>query len=383
VCHVVTTLTTGGAETALLRLLRTDAMSDFESSVVCLGEDGPVASEIRALEIPVVTLGIQSVSDGLRHAPRLVRIVAGLGPDLIQGWMYHGNVAALFADTFTGGARRCAWNVRHGLHALDTEAYATRFLIELGRWLSRWVDAGIYNSQMAADQHRDRGYHEVCREVVHNGFDVACFRPDRGAYSEVRRELGLGPEAVLVGHVGRNHPVKGQDLFLEAMAQVEHPDVWFVLAGRRVDWSTTALARKVTRLGLSDRVRLLGERRDMPRFMASLDVLVSSSRSEAFPNVVGEAMAAGVPCVVTDVGDCAELVGDGGIVVPPGRPDALAQGTQTLLGMPAERRVALGTVGRRRIEEHFSLEGMGRAYASLYKRLLLRTPATGSGLCVV
>jgi glycosyltransferase involved in cell wall biosynthesis len=218
--------------------------------------------------------------------------------------------------------------------------------------------------------HERLGYTPATWSVIPNGFDVETFRPRDAARPEIRRELGVESSAPLVGLLARFHPMKDHPTFLQAAAKVAStcPDVRFVAAGRGVD-SSPALADLVARLGLRDRVFLLPERRDAPRFLASLDVAVSASYSEAFPNVVGEAMASGVPCVVTDVGDARLLVGETGSVVPPRDPLALADELKRLLNLDLASRQSLGLRSRRRIVDEFSLPRAAEKYQQLYEDL--------------
>jgi glycosyltransferase involved in cell wall biosynthesis len=169
--------------------------------------------------------------------------------------------------------------------------------------------------------------------------------------------------------VGRYHGKKGHGVFLEAAAyaMTERPDAHFLLAGRGVDGSNARLVARIADLGLGARVHLLGERLDLARVYSALDLLSTASFNEGSPGVVGEAMACGTPCVVTDVGDSARVVGDTGIVVPPREPAELARAWTKLLAMPADDRAALGRRARRRIEEHFSLAATARHYESVYE----------------
>jgi glycosyltransferase involved in cell wall biosynthesis len=205
--------------------------------------------------------------------------------------------------------------------------------------------------------------------VIGNGFDLLQFAPNDVARHRVRAELGVAPETPLVGIVGRDHPVKDHAGFLRAAAVVLRsiPEATFVLAGRDVDGRNARLVSLVADLGIGDRVRLLGERRDVPALMTALDVVVSSSWTEAFPNVVGEAMACGVSCVVTDVGDSAWIVGETGRVVRPRDPGALAAAVQGVLTLEPSARRMLGLAARRRVEREFSLGAVADRYEDLYR----------------
>ena len=193
----------------------------------------------------------------------------------------------------------------------------------------------------------------------------------------VRTELGLAPDALLVGMIARCDPVKRHDLFLAAVADAARSelDVHAVLAGTGTTAANPRLARLVSGADIGGRVHLLGERADVERIMPALDVLVSASGwAEGFPNVLGEAMACGVPCLVTDTGDCAAIVGDAGVVVPAEDGLRLAAALDALLRLPDAERVAMGSVARARIAASFTLESCTARYATLYATLADGSP---------
>ena len=188
----------------------------------------------------------------------------------------------------------------------------------------------------------------------------------------MRGELGLAPDALLIGLIGRYHPQKDHATFLRAAAILarSRPDVRFVLAGAGVDSSNATLAELLRTPDLSARVHLLGERSDMPRVNAALDIATSSSSyGEALSLAVAEAMACAVPCVVTDVGDSALLVGKTGVAVPPADAEALAGGWGRLISAGPEARRELGAAARHRAEEHYSVRSIVRSYEELYLSL--------------
>ena len=154
------------------------------------------------------------------------------------------------------------------------------------------------------------------------------------------------------------------------MLAAERSDLQFICVGDGPQEYRDALMQLTHELGLNERVTWTGERGDMPAVYNALDLLTTSSRGEAFPNVVGEAMACGVPCVVTDVGDSRQLVGETGVVVSPGEPVALASGWQTMLDQGAEKRKALGLRARHRVQTEFSLQAMVARYAQLYSEVV-------------
>jgi glycosyltransferase involved in cell wall biosynthesis len=188
----------------------------------------------------------------------------------------------------------------------------------------------------------------------------------------VRAELGVPENTVLVGRIGRYHHTKDYPNFLQAAAMLlrNHPDIQFLVAGKNVDWNNGELRRQVQEFGLVERIHLLGERFDIPRLTAALDIAVSSSHAEGFPNVVGEAMACAVPCVVTDVGDSSWLVGDTGKVVAPRQCDTLAARCSDLIQSGREPRKVLGLTARARIIARYSISSVVRLYESMYQQII-------------
>lgn len=362
VVHVIGGLGRGGAETALARLVTAAAArGQFRSTVVTLGPaDDPVARELAIAGVEVFTVPLSRGPRGAAAIARLAALLARLRPSLIQGWMYHGNLAALL-----GRSAPVVWNIRNGAGGLRHERWTTRLAARACARLSRLPAAVVNNSRSSARQHELLlGLANPCAPVIPNGFDLDHFHPSADHRHSVRTELGLDPGAALVGLIARWHPLKDHAGFLHSAARIA-PDTHFLLAGKWVEPSNPAIAAAVDRLRLSGRVHCLGERDDIPRLMAALDVAVSCSIDEGFPNVIGEAMSCGVPCAVTDVGDSAWLVGDTGVAVSPSDPPALAAAVNHLLS-----RRWLGRAARERIGEHFSLASVVSRYASLYESVV-------------
>ena len=210
--------------------------------------------------------------------------------------------------------------------------------------------------------------------VIPNGFDLARFRPDLAARASVRSELGLPEDTPLVGLIARLDPQKNHVGFFEAAAKVHRscPDTHFLLAGAGVDDSSPSIRRVIQQAGVGDHTHLLGRREDIPRLMAALNVLASSSFGEGFPNVLGEAMACGVPCVVADVGDSAEIVGDTGRVVASGDMAGLAHHIVDILELSCQERHALGIAARERVQARYDIGSVVRQYERFYENLVER-----------
>ncbi len=372
VLHVITALNLGGAEVMLHSLLSEMDRGRFEPVVVSLAGDGPVRERIEGLGVPVHGLGMRWGFPTPATVRRLIALCRRLKPDLMQGWMYHGNLAATLAAATSPGRVPLVWGIHHSLYDVRAEKVLTAALIRLGAPLSAYPRRIVYVSRISADQHEAIGYRKDRRVFIPNGFDHERLRPDPKAYVGVRAELGLGPNTPLVGSIARYHPMKDHANFLSAAGLLAERDgdTHFLLVGPGVDRSNEELNARISASGLGERVHLLGQRSDAPRLLAALDVASSSSAwGEAFPIVIGEAMACGVPCVVTDVGDSAWLVGDTGTVVPPRDPAALAEAWRGLLSAGQEARAALGRGARERVVEEFALPEIARRYEELYARL--------------
>ena len=375
--HVITGLSTGGAETMLLKLLSA-ASGSMEHVVVSLGDEGTIGPRIAALGAPVHCLGLRRSAPNPFRALSILPLAQRIDPQVIQGWMYHGNLMASMAalalrKSVTRNMPRqkppVLWNIRQTVYDLRRERWLTAKLIRLGARASSGPSAIIYNSQTSAGQHEELGYCAEKRVIIPNGFDCQVLRPDEAARKAVRAELGISDETVLVGLVARYHPMKDHIGFIKAAALVvqSHPQTRFVLAGASVSSKQPELAEAIQQNKLGDRVMLLGERSDIPRLNNAFDIGCSASAwGEGFSNSIGEAMACGVPCAVTDVGDSAYIVADSGFVAPPRAPEALASAIGRLVELGRSGRQQLGAKARQRIETEFSLSSIVQNYENLY-----------------
>jgi glycosyltransferase involved in cell wall biosynthesis len=282
--------------------------------------------------------------------------------------MYHAAIIGGMAARLAG-VPRLVWSIHHSNLSRRANKLSTLVVVRLAALLSHVLpDRIVYVAHAARNVHERIGFSRRKGVVVHNGFDIAKFRPDPEARIGVRAELGVADDVPLVGIIARFDIQKGHAVFVDTAAKLHGlvPDIRFVLAGRDVDAHNTLLMHWIEGAAITERVFLLGHRTDVNRLMASIDVLLLPSVGEAFPNVVGEAMACGVPCVATDVGDAAVLIGDNGFVSPPQDASCLADLTARLLRLPRAERQALGARTRQRIEQEFQLGAVAQKYDELY-----------------
>jgi glycosyltransferase involved in cell wall biosynthesis len=369
ILHVIPDLCLAGAEMKLYKLLAATNREQFAPTVISMRDGGELRGRIEALGIPVHSLGIRGLLPGPRSVNRLARLVRRIDPDLIHGWMYHGNLAAQFAAALSRKKAPVLWGVHQSLYGFAYEKWLTVLVIKLGALLSRAPRGIVYVSKTSACQHEAHGYNRERTLVFHQGFDTEKFAPSEEARFAVCQELGLPNDTLLIGMIGRYHPVKDHANFLKAAERVlkSRSEVRFILCGKGVDHNNPALRTLVEETQIRDRIHLMGERLDIQRIMPALDIAVSSSCSEGFPNVVGEAMSSGVPCVVTAVSDLPEIVGTTGRVVPPRDTAALASAIEEMIAMGPAGRKALGAAARARVIEHYSLESSVAQYEAVYE----------------
>jgi glycosyltransferase involved in cell wall biosynthesis len=371
IVFIITGLSTGGAEMMLLKVLERLDRHRFVARVISLTTLGELGPRIAALGIPVDAMGMKPGLPSPSGFLRLVRILKRLSPDVVHTWMYHADLLGGLAARLAGISAVC-WGVRSSNLDRDKTRWTTRAVRRLCAVLSRVIPQSIFfNSETARQIHLSLGYAAERMVVVPNGFNLSCFRLDEGARHEVRAELNLSDETPLVGMVGRFDPLKNHAGFFEAMKILNSrmPEAHFLLAGQGIDDANVDLMRLRESVGMLANTHLLGLRKDMPRLMAALDVLVCPSHAEAFPNVAGEAMACGVPCVVTDVGDCAYIVGDTGRVVATGDMAGLASAVVALLELPAVEKATLGENARARVAAHFEIGWVVSRYEESYESL--------------
>jgi glycosyltransferase involved in cell wall biosynthesis len=286
--------------------------------------------------------------------------------------MYHGNLAAVAARYLVRRRAIVGWNVRHSLYDLSLEKPMTQKVIRTGRFLSAAVDSLLYNSNISRSQHEDFGFSRDSGLVIPNGINVEQFSRSSGSRDQQRTFLGIPAEAKVVGHIARLHPMKDHAAFLRAAVDLacQYPETHFLLIGRDVSIENKPLQQLIPGQ-VRNRFHLLGERSNIPELMSAMDIFcLSSAWGEGFPNVIGEAMSTGLPCVATDVGDSAIVIGDTGVVVPPRNEKALAAGIERLLTMRPDDRHRLGSSARARIKENYELGAIVRQYVALYEEIV-------------
>lgn len=367
---MITGLHVGGAEVVLTNLIE-QIHAAVDLRVFSLKAGGPLKERIEASGVDVVGLDLRGIATLPGAFFRLRRELRRFRPDLVHSWMYHADLIGGLAAR-AGSLGPVLWGI-HNSRLGRGSSLQTRVVVALlSRLASHLPDLIQSCSEAAAAEHVALGYPEAKIRIVPNGVDTALFRPDAQAGPSLRGDLGLDADARLIGTVGRFHPDKDYPTFLRAARALSDrdPRVHFVLAGRNLDTGNSRLVALVHSLDLQDRTHLLGIRDDVALLMPAFDVFGSSSVTEAFPVVLLEAMASGVPCVATDVGDSRLIVGDRGLTVPPRSPIELAAAWESILTLPAAQRLSLGASARQHVAERYSWPQVAAQFLALYREMI-------------
>jgi glycosyltransferase involved in cell wall biosynthesis len=371
--HIITSLNPGATEKSMLELALGLDPARFRISVISLQAGGYLADRLTARQVDLETLGVRSVNwPGLRAIRRLKRTVVAMQPDIVQGWMTHGNLAAWNAyGALDPSKSSLCWNIQHTLEQKDLQHRKTRFLLGFQAMVSGRVDRIVYQSEAVADSRRKLGFRAHGDQVISNGVDLMSFRPSEEFRQTSRNRFGLADEQVLIGFVAPFEPLKGHRPFLEAVHRLHQADlkVHALLVGEGADAANEELTRLLQSLGLTDHVHRLGYRSNIAEIFPAFDICCLASFTRSFPDVLAEAMACGVPCVASGGGMVADIIGNTGVVVADNRAETLRDGLRELLECSSELRKRKGHSARRRIEEQYSLQSMVEQYQGLYEVL--------------
>jgi len=369
VAEVITDLHSHGAERMLYNLLSMIDRSKFTPLVFTL-VDGILSEKIVALGIPIYSMNLRRGQiPSFRLLRDFSRKINQFGPDIIHGWMYHGNMVALLLRFFNTKKIPLIWAIHNSIYSLKDEKLLTRLVIIIGAFLSRYASSIQYVSKRSAVQHEQLNYRKNKTIIIPNGFNTDLFVPSNDARESLRIELGLMQNPVLIGLIGRYDQKKDHENFLLAASILlkEFNNVHFIMVGKDISWENKILTGKIQELKIQNNIHLLGQRNDIQKLSAALDIGCLSSYSEAFPMTIGEIMSCGVPCISTDVGDSSRIIGNSGLVVPPRDAISLMKAMKKFIDIDEKGRAKLGESARKRIIKKFSLKNIVNKYEMIYQ----------------
>lgn len=364
VLHVITGLGQGGAEGCLVRLV----LADPENThiVVSLLDEGIHGAALREGGIRVHSLCLQRGRVTPGAFIRMVQILRSERPDVVQTWLCHADLLGGVAARLSG-VNTVFWGIRNTLIDPAKAPASTVWVVRICAWLSRWIPTRIVScSGTASLEHSRIGYDARRMVVIPNGIDLRRFHPDPDARARVRAEFGIADDDFLFGMVARCDPQKDHLCLIEALAGLDVAQPWkCLLVGRDLG----SLEPAIRSAGLASRIILAGPRNDVAAVINAMDVhVLSSAYGEGFPNAVAEAMACGIPCVATRVGDAGFIVGETGWLVAPRDPHALTGAMAAAVAESATPAwISRKTAALERVQENFQLPKMVAAYRAIWQ----------------
>lgn len=360
IIHIINGLNLGGAETALYRLLQ-NMHGQHVFYIIVLSKPGYYSEPINKLDIPIHYLYIGQTNLVIT-CYRLIALIQKINPDIVQTWLYHSDfIGGLCAKLC--GVKKIIWSIRcEGVNLKRATNWVKRGCAFLSWMIPSFI---INNSQSARQHHIQNGYHAKKMRVIYNGFDTQLFAPTNLTYAI---SPTLPDNALLLGTLARFHEDKGYLNLIKVIDTIcaRHANAYFVLCGQDCHVYNVKLTGMLETLIYRDRVLLVGKTDNAVIYLNQLDIFILPSNTESFPNCLAEAMACGVACIATDVGETRNLLSDTGIIVPPNNPDQLASACLSMLAKSQEERKQSGLAARDRIKEYYSLAAHIDQMQSLY-----------------
>jgi glycosyltransferase involved in cell wall biosynthesis len=371
ITFLIRQLNVGGAQRQLVELVSRMDISRYQVTVITLYDGGRFVAELcRIPSVSYVSLGKKCRWDVIGVLFRLVCELRKSRPRILHGYLGLANILCVLVKPLFPNTRM-VWGVRASTMDLTRYDWVSRVLYRIERSLSRFADLIIVNSEAGYLYAAQNGFPEGRMVVVNNGFDTERFLPKPEARSRVRCEWRIGNDETVIGIVGRLDPMKDHPVFFQASAKLltHIKRVRFICVGEGVESYRNELHALTDELGLDKKLIWAGARDDMVDIYNSLDILVSSSCTEGFSNVIAEAMSCGIPCVVTDVGDSRMIVGDTGFIVCPKQPDELASRLIEMIQLSISKKTELKESARSRIAKYFSVDSMVTATLHEFSKL--------------
>jgi glycosyltransferase involved in cell wall biosynthesis len=366
VVHIIVGLNVGGAEMMLYKLLKYSDRSKFNFEVISLMDKGVLGAKIEELGIPVHPLGMKRGAINLTALRKAKSIVKKAG--VIQTWMYHADLFGFLIKNHIRNNQKLIWGIRHSNLEKDKNKKLMLLIAKLNAFLSKRVDLIISCSKEATKTHIEIGYDHSKIITIPNGFELDTFYKNSFAKSDIESKLKLPKGSPLMLHVGRWNVQKDYPNLIKSIKLVikERSDITFLLCGSDIDNNNKELVELLIENGVEKNTYLLGKRDDIPNLLSGADALISSSLGEGFSNVIGEAMACELPCIVTDVGDSAYIVGSYGFVVPPQNSEKLAQAILDFNALSGEEKTKMGIQARERVMNEFEIKEVVRGFEERY-----------------
>jgi glycosyltransferase involved in cell wall biosynthesis len=365
---VTTGLNIGGAERAMHTIINNGLSERYIIKIISLRDIGHYGEKFESDGIEICCLNLQNPLNLFLSILKAFNFARGFEPDVIQGWMYHGNIFSLLFGRFTRAKPKVYWGIRQTLYDIRKEKVLTQLIIRLEAKLSFFADGIIYNSKKSQNQHESIGFSKKNSIYIPNGFDLSIWKPDAEKRKALRKELEIPDNSFVIGYIGRFHQMKNIGLLFEVMESVlsENTNSIFLVVGENTDRENLKLKSFYDRLP-PQQIVSLGVRVDIPAVVQCIDLLcLTSAWGEGFPNVIGEAMATGIPCVATDIGDSALVIGETGWIIPPNNVELLANCINVALSESTSAHNSRSVASKKVISENYNITHIVDNYNNVY-----------------
>ena len=376
VMHIIIGLDVGGAELTLERLIseHLSLKTPIQHSVISLTTIGEIGIRLRKAKISTYALNMKSVF----HVPiillRLIKLLRKNRPDIVQTWMYHGDLVGGLAARAVG-----IENVIWGIRTTDISKGGSK-MTRIIRWLCARMSGFLPTMIVCAAEasrlnHIGLGYKADRMITIPNGVKINNRLGIKNAAYELRKSNNLSERALIIGMVGRFNAVKGHYIFIQAAKKIasQCPNSQFMIVGRDCNKENAKLMEWIRATGIPEKFVLLGQRSDVPTCLRAMDIFIMPSRTEGFPNVLAEAMAMARPCIATDVGDAALILQQFGLIVPSEDPDKMAEAACFLIRASNEFKNALGKSAQEHVNANYTLEKSALSFSELYSSLMQKS----------
>lgn len=373
ILHIIIGLNIGGAERSLQRLIEAHRNNpEYQHTVISLTTTGKIGEELTECGIKVIPLGMTSFLSSPVIFLKLITAIKKQQPDIVHTWMYHADLMGGLAAWLL--RKKVIWSVRNTHTAVEKgTSKVTFYIMRLCAFLSPYIPQKILCvANAAATTHEKYGYQKSKMAVIPNGYNLE--KIQSASISNLSRgDIQLDEKSIIIGSVGRFNDYKDFPTFINA-AKIflkQHSNLQFLLVGRDLNQHNKLLNKWIAETNAPEKFILLDERKDVPALMKLMDIFCLHSASEGFPNVLGEAMCLGLPCVTTDAGDAAFIIGNHPeLIVPTRNPESLAKALQQLILLTPTQRKQLGSELSERIATEFSIEKTITAYENIYQEIL-------------
>ncbi len=368
VIFIISGLGTGGAEMMLFKLISNIDKDKLDiKAIISLSKNNNELSYFKNIDIKIINYNFRNIIFIPYNFLRLIFYLRKSNVNIVHTWMYHADLIGGIASKFAG-VKIVIWGIRNSYLSTLYNKKLTKYIVLLCSKLSYFIPNIILsNSENSAKDHIKIGYKKSIFRIIPNGFDLKKFN-DNSTKINLRQLLDLDENAILISHIARYHPQKNHFGFVEAAHNIKilYPNIHFIMIGSNVDMNNTDLVRKINLLNLESNFHLLGLIENISDIISNFNYFVSTSYGEAFPNVIGEAMASNVICISTNVGDCAEIISKYGFITEDTSSLSISNSIFDALSMTNDEMNTMKKNAKERIQTKYNIINISNEYLKLY-----------------